>query len=226
MATKQQIPVIAARLTEFQESFEILSTEDAQWVIINPKEAISLLVNAVINRAKPAVQAVVKILSVIVCAFTIPATTEEIVARDKFKVDISKKAKVKISFLGDNFKEWFLGKIEDQFSGSTIYGRKLERNSVDGPILTELGGNEAAETTLTEMWEAMKAQPNGENGNLLNNGWANIFYIKDVNGTLRAVLVFWLDGGWGVYADSVESPLEWYADSRVFFRNSLASQAS
>jgi len=225
MATKQQIPVVAARLTEFQESFENLPTEDAQWVIMNAKDAISLFISAVINRAKPAVQAVTAFLSAIIAAtFSVSSTTEKFVAKDKFKVDTERKAKVKISHLGDNFKEWFLGKTENPFAGSTIYGRKLEKNSVDGPILQELGGNEAAETTLTEMYAAMEAQPNGENGDLLNNGWANIFYIKDVNGTLRAVRVRWSDDGWHVHACSVENPLEWFTDRRIFSRNSSVSQ--
>ena len=225
MATEQQIPVIAARVVEYQKDFSSLSTEDSQWFINHTKEAITLCISAITNRAKTAAQAVVSVLSSIIATFTVSATTEKFIAKDKFKVDTGKKAKVKISYLGDNFKEWFLGKIEDPFSGSTVYGRKLEKNSVDGPILAELGGNEAAETTLTEVYAAMEAQPNGEDGNLLNNGWANIFYIKDVNGALRAVHVDWVDGGWDVLANSVEDPAEWNADDRVFSRNSLAPQA-
>lgn len=137
-----------------------------------------------------------------------------------------KKAKVKISYISNTFKEWFLGKIENPFSGSTVSGRKLEKSSVDGPVLAELGGNETAKTTLTEMYAAIGAQPNGESGDLLTNGWANIFYIEDINGTLRAVHVRWRGVGWDVGAYSVGSPNEWYADSRVFFRNSLATQVS
>jgi hypothetical protein len=84
-----------------------------------------------------------------------------------------------------------------------------------------LGGNEAAETTLTEIYATMEAQPNGENGSLLNNGWANIFYIVDINGTLRAVGVRWIGEGWIVIACSVEDLNKWNADNRVFSRNSL-----
>lgn len=230
MATKQQIPVVAARVTEFQEGFELLPTEDAQWVIMNGKDAVALFVDAVINRTKVAaqttVQAIINILSTIVCTFTVAPTTEKFVAKDKFKVDTGKKAGVRTSFLGDNFKEWFLNKIEGPFPGSTVNGRKLEKNSVDGPILAELGGSEVAETTLTELYAAMEAQPNGESGDLLNNGWANIFYIRDINGTLRAVDVYWLGDGWFVFAHSVEDPSEWNADRQVFSRNSLVSQAS
>jgi hypothetical protein len=226
MATKQQIPVVAARLTEFQDEFSSLPTEDAQWVIMNAKDAIALFVSAVVNRTKSVVQAITVLLSTIIAVLTVFATTEKFVAKDKFKVNTGKKAKVKISFLGDNFKEWFLGKTEDPFVGSTVYGRKLEKNSVDGPILAELGGNDVAETTLTEMYSVMEAQPNGESGNLLNNGWANIFYVKDINGVLRAVFVFWFDGGWNVRARSVGGPGGWSADVRVFSRNSLLAQTN
>ncbi|MFA5754593.1 MAG: hypothetical protein WC905_04600 [Patescibacteria group bacterium] len=224
MATKQQIPVVAARLTEFQEGLESLPTEDAQWVIMNGKEAVALFVSAVVNRAKTVVQTVATLLSAVVSTFAVSATTEKFVAKDKFKVDVSKKAKVKISYLGDNFKEWFLGKEEDPFAGSTVSGRNLEKSSVDGSILVELGGKEAAKTTLMELYTAMAAQPNGESGDLLNNGWANIFYIEDINGTLRAVFVVWGVDGWYVSASSVENPREWDAGSRVFSRNSSESQ--
>lgn len=224
MATKQQIPVVAARITEFQEGFENLSTEDAQWVIMNGKEAVALFVVAVANRAKIVTRAATTLLGFIVSIFAVSATTEKFIVKDKFKVDTSEKAKVKISHLGGHFKEWFLGKTEDPFAGSKVYGRKLERNSVDGPILTELGGNEAAETTLAELYAAMEAQPNGKSGNLLNNGWANIFYIKDINGTLRAVDVAWGGDGWSVSPRSVEVPDEWDADDRVFSRNYSVTQ--
>ncbi|MFA5109391.1 MAG: hypothetical protein WC458_02520 [Patescibacteria group bacterium] len=226
MATTKQNQMIAGRMVEFQDRFSSLSNDDAQYIIQNAGDAIGLFICAIVNRSKSAVQAVVSILSAIVATFSVSSTTEKFVAKDKFKVDTGKKAKVKISYLGDNFKEWFLGKTEDPFAGSTIYGRKLEKNSVDGPILQELGGNEAAETTLTEIYAAMEAQSNGENGDSLINGWVNIFYIKDVNGTLRAVSVRWGGDGWGVFAGSVGGPDEWLAGGRVFSRNSLAPQAS
>src|SRR3989344_2114592 len=42
-----------------------------------------------------------------------PATTEPFVVSEKFVVDTSRKAKVKISFLGNNFRAWMLGKVEE-----------------------------------------------------------------------------------------------------------------
>lgn len=48
--TKQQIPVLAARLVEFQEKFGQLSKEDGQYVIQRTAEAIDLFVEALKNR--------------------------------------------------------------------------------------------------------------------------------------------------------------------------------
>jgi hypothetical protein len=83
-----------------------------------------------------------------------------------------------------------------------------------------LGGEAKVETTLTELWDMLKKQPKGEDGDLLINGYANIFYIKDAEGVLRAVLVHWFAAGWFVSADSVELSLEWSAGYRGFCCNS------
>lgn len=154
----------------------------------------------------------------------IPATTVPFVAKDRFVVNTKRNAPVKISAVWDNFTGWFLsgdGKTEDPESEQTLRYHKLRKSSVDGPIITELGGEEKSETTLTEMFSLMEKQKNGEDGVLLNNGYANIFYIRDQNGVLRAVSVYWLGGGWSVGADSVESPYGWLVGYRVFSRNSV-----
>jgi hypothetical protein len=157
---------------------------------------------------------------------TVAATTTLFVARDRFVVNTGKKAPVKISDLGGNFKDWFLEKVEQPFVGSTLKYGKLSRSSVDGPILAELGGEAEAETTLTELYALMEVQKNGENGTLLTNGYANIFYVRDVTGTLRAVNASWYDDGWGVYADAVTDPDAWNDDNQVFSRDSRSPLAA
>lgn len=222
MATTKQTHMIAGRMVEFQDRFKQLPNKDAQWLIQNTGEAIDLIIDAVVKRITT-VGPVKEILSPVVSAVTVPATTKEFVAKDKFVVDTSQGAKVKISYFDDDFKTWFLEKIEETFSGSTIFGRQLKKNSLDGPILTELGGERVAETSLAELYAAMATQPNGEDGALLNNCRANIFYVPDITGTLRAVLVYWDDGGWRVDAYSVRRLFGWPADGRIFSRNSLIS---
>lgn len=150
----------------------------------------------------------------------VPATTELFVVRENFKVDTSPEAKVKISFIGDNFQRWFTGKCEAPCGERSLRYGRLKQRSVDAPIIAELGGEAAVETSLADVWALMAGQPNGEAGKLLNNGWANVFYVKDLDGVVRAVGVFWRGGGWDVGAYEVGSPGPWHGGSRVFSRNS------
>ncbi len=145
----------------------------------------------------------------------IPATTGPFAAHEKFVVG---NAQAKISWIGSNFQEWFLGKTEEPLAETTLRYAKFVRQSLDGPILAELG--DKAETMLAQVYAFMARQPNGEEGVLLTNGWGNIFYVRDVNGELRAVSVYWYGDGWGVDASSVTYPDGWSGEHRVFSRNS------
>jgi len=154
----------------------------------------------------------------------IPATTAKFVAKDKFMINTNRNASVKISYLGDNFTARFLcgdGKIEDPISKQILRYAKLSKASGDGSIIEELGGEAKAETTLSEMFSLMEKQGKGEDGALLNNGYANLFCIKDGTGVLRAVYVHWRCDGWSVGADSVGGMHRLNDGDRVFFRNSV-----
>lgn len=69
----------------------------------------------------------------------------------------------------------------------------------------------------------MAEQGNGEDGILLTNGYANIFYIRDINGVFWAVRCPWSGDVWYVRATSVGPPRGWGGGSRVFSRNSFES---
>ncbi len=211
--TTEQIPVIAARVVEFQEEFGLngLSVEDGQFVIQNPREAVKLMALAVKNRQE-SVGLFKKLETVVV-----PHSTEEFIVRNKFIVNTGDDADVKISGLGDYFCECFLGKTEESTAkDSAIDFNELLKASVDGPIIEGLGEKEKVPTTLREVYFLMK------HGKLDKNKWY-IFYIPDVNGILRAVDVHWDGGGWDVCADSVGIPSEWGAGGVVASRNSLAA---
>lgn len=160
----------------------------------------------------------------LVSTVVVSATTSKFVAKEKFVVNKKRNASVKINYLGDNFTEGFLsgtGKTEDPISEQTLRYAKLRKSSVDGPIIAELGGAEKSETTLSEMFSLMEKQKNGEDGVLLKDGYANIFYIRDQNDVLRTVGVCWYADGWDVRANSVERPHGWYDGNQVFSRNSV-----
>ena len=224
--TEQQIPKLVASFVEHQNAFSQISTEDGQWAIQNTVEAIDLFVAAVANRAKQVAEKIVEKLLEIVGTVTVPATTKMFRAGASF---LLKQDGGICSYLGDNFKHWFLegdGKTEEPIGGQTLRYAKLRKSSKDAPIIDELGSEAKAETTLTEMFFLMEKQKNGEAGALLNNGYTNIFYIKDASGMLRAVNVYWFDDGWRVHANAVGSPRRWIDGHRVFSRKPLETQVT
>ena len=152
---------------------------------------------------------------------TVPAISP-FIAREKFVVDTSKGAHAKVAYLGDNFKAWFLEKIEKPIAETVLRYAKLTRWALDDEIRKEIGA-EREETTLSQIYTLLKKQPNGEPGVLLSNGYANIFYVNDAGGILRAVRVHWRGDGWYVYADFVTDPGGWRVGYQVFSRNSLVT---
>jgi len=142
------------------------------------------------------------------------AGTSKFVARDHFKP--GEVEGVKIGYLSDNFKSHFLKKVEENVPQAQLKSRKLKQSSLDPPIITALGDNH--ETYLAQLWELLKAQPKGESGTLLTNGYANIFYIRDADNILWAVDMDWRDGSWGVDAYSIGYPGRWSGGDQVFGR--------
>lgn len=146
---------------------------------------------------------------------TVPATTKRFVAGDRFVINTGTNAPVKISWIGENFQNWFLGTTEEPVDEQKLSYHKLLKSSLDGLILAELGGQKVAETTLSAIFHLMSLQPNGQKGVLLTNGYTNIFYVGG-----RAVCCRWDGDGWDVNASEVTNPFRWSADYRVFSRNS------
>lgn len=159
----------------------------------------------------------------------IAAMTEKFIANDKFVVNTENDAEVKISYIGPLFQKEFLdgkGIVDEPRPTAILCRHKLKCNSLDKPILVDLGGRE--ETTLSELYALMRKQRRGQKGKLLANGWANIFYIRSFGGVLFAVGVRWVGLGWRVEAISVKLPDEWHSGILVFSRDSalrLSGQA-
>ena len=145
----------------------------------------------------------------------IPAITVQFVVREKLVIGNSP---VKIGWFGEDLETWFFGKIEEPTVEITLRYAKLTMASRDGPIMAELGENK--ETILAQIYALMERQPNGEQGVLLTNMWVNAFYIRDVNGTLRAVGVRWASYDWHVFADLLGTPDGLLGVDQVFSRNS------
>lgn len=147
-----------------------------------------------------------------------PATTKQFVACEKFKL---KKDGGLFSFIEDQFASEFLPLVYETIGELPVVCHRLRKNSRDPVIINTIGGEEFAETTLMDIIAKVEKQPNGEDGELLTNGRANIFYVKNFDGVLRAVCVRWFGGGWRVRARPVGLPREWDDGDLVFSRNSV-----
>jgi len=144
---------------------------------------------------------------------TVPVDgVKKFVVTDHFKVGTVNS--VRIAWLGDNFEQVMLGKVEENIPAATLTAHALTKASLDAPIMVELSNR--AETFLAHLWELLRKQPKGESGALLTNSCANIFYVRETDGNLCVVSADWGSGGWHVGARSVGNPLRWGAGCQVF----------
>ena len=126
-------------------------------------------------------------------------------------------AEANIGSMNDNFKEFFLGKVEESVGATTIVVHRLERKSLNTLIMAELG--DRAEIQLAHCFQLLKAQSNGEQGVLLVNGASNIVYLLGVDNNLRTVSFQWhaRRGFWDVLAHYIEDRSGvWLADNQIF----------
>jgi len=122
-------------------------------------------------------------------------------------------------WLSEAFKTWMLPKVEKGVKPSTLAYGKIIQALIDEAIIRALGGIKKAEISLAEIFYLMSFQPNGDEGVLLTNGRANIFYVKDVKGILRIVGVGWRHGQWNLYTNQTSIQHGWGVEGRAFSRN-------
>jgi len=124
--------------------------------------------------------------------FTQPVTPE-FVLHDRFG------ATFKTSSVGSTFIDQFM--VADLPKQELLKDPKLSyatvrRPASDSEIIDALGGVQAAETTLQEMFSLVENQGNGESGPLLTTFPHNIFCIPNSRGVLCNVYVKWNGDGW------------------------------
>lgn len=203
---------MAGALVEHQRAFEVMSTDERQWVIVNTVSAIALFATAVKNRAATGVKKLLEFLYI----FSAQAV-KKFVAKDNF-VEGETVNGVSIAWLGSNFKKNFLGKIEENVAAAELKVHKLLQAATDLPneddpgILPELGGR--YKTALAHFFQLLAHKQQTEDFT-----WA-IAYICDENNLLWAVSADWHAGydGWGIEANSVTSPGAWFGGIRVISR--------
>lgn len=153
---------------------------------------------------------------------------EQLDASEKFRED--ETGGVKIAYIGSDFRENFQGKVERGVESAELQIHDLRESARDPEIISELVGREVSESdelqdaaaqmesTLSHLWSLLRTQEGGsDDGPLLISGYANIFYIRDTDGTFWAVGVRWdsVVCGWNVNADPLDCLDDWNAGSRL-----------
>ena len=133
---------------------------------------------------------------------------EKFVVKEFFTKD---NPKVRFAWFDNNFTNNFLEMIEENVPATVLHGYRLMVASLDPPIIKALGNFQVSLAHLASMLEK---QPNGEKGDLLTDGSANIIYPSDV----WAVYAYWSGVGWDVFAYPTDSPDGWLASRQVFGR--------
>jgi hypothetical protein len=123
----------------------------------------------------------------------------------------------------DNFDEFILAAVAKKTvqTADTIVGyANLEQPASDAENSAELPDGHIFEDVnnfLNYLATLIQVQWGGKKGVLLNNGYANIFYVKGVSGEVFAVHVSWRAdlSEWLVFSVPARA-LQWHAGDRVF----------
>jgi len=141
---------------------------------------------------------------------------KEFVSAKAYVVDTSERARVRISYLGNNFKKHLLPTIERDIAPSDLTLSKLTRGQKDLPLsddepgtIAGLGGTTKAVTSACEFFETLAHKQ--AVGNLTWTAGYVLVKDNDGNSVLWALRASWLDAGWRVGAFSPSGPDSWHA---------------
>ncbi|MCX6787157.1 MAG: hypothetical protein NTY93_01370 [Candidatus Kaiserbacteria bacterium] len=196
-----QVGKMLGQLIEHQQHFSVMPTEDREWVIRNTPSAISFFAEAVKNR---------KLLQFL---FLFSArAVNKFVAKDNF-VEGKTVNDVSIAWLGEDFKNIFLGKIEKNVEAAELKvhklfkaARSLSKEDESG-IIPKLDGKH--EIKLAHFFQLLAYKQQIKDF----TAWV-VGYILDENGNLSAVYAYWSGGGWCVDVYSIKASRRWETGTR------------
>ncbi len=118
-------------------------------------------------------------------------------------------------FLEPDFRQYFLGKVEEGVPAGVIALHALKRDAQDAPIMAELG--DKVHITLAHFYQLIKAQAQGQAGPMFTNGCRNIAYIVGDDGNLWAVSAYWHSNVhvWFMDVQLAEDLFEWNRGDQV-----------
>jgi len=165
--TKQKVPVLVARLTEFQEEFiKHLSSEDGQFVIQNTKKAIGLMAEGIKGReAKSSSKDTIYLHYL---------KTIKVKASDGTRM-IYKSPEVFKSYLDINFKKWGLTEVPNATTQTAVDMYELYKDAISKKFILSL--NRPLESLILTDNQIIDICLDNHI-DLRKDGHANLFLIK------------------------------------------------
>lgn len=215
MATKEQIPVLVARLVEHQKYFEALLSKDAQWVIQKPQEAIPIIIEAIEKYRREAEAEVLKPIELfriinettIMVNLDAPPTLPFVGAEIESQIGTGW---VKVERRADGLYvddcKVVLYLVERQKDGKIIRGYEL-REELSGKLVLHPNIMDALFENQHLIPEDWKMDENGSVRFIFF--WAVIF--RNAVGALCVRCFFFGDGGWGRNARWLDN--DWHSGS-------------
>ncbi|MBU1092177.1 hypothetical protein KJ836_00620 [Patescibacteria group bacterium] len=131
-------------------------------------------------------------------------------------------------YVWDGFRDRILSVTDEVESllGSTISSFDLSKAATDADIRNELPEGHVwqdASAFCACLAGLIERQKNGEEGDLITTGCANIFYVVGIDGEVFTVHVSWYSDArkWRIRASTLDD-FQWLADSRAFSATAVA----
>jgi hypothetical protein len=134
-------------------------------------------------------------------------SVDRFVVRDKFQVD--REGELPLSYVGEDFTGRFYGIVEEGIGAAPLQLYRLVRSSIDGPILSALGGEGETRIALAHLFAYLQIADRSK--------W-HFFYVTDAEGMLWAVDSYWRDNGWDIESYSATYPRGWRGGGHVVAR--------
>ena len=143
----------------------------------------------------------------------VPNTTS-FVARDNFVIGTQQRSdRRQIRGLGANFKKYLLPKVETaEVPAEELTVYRILDELGDSEVISALGNGAEAEITLGQFFTACTCRTCVmDYSSLLEDGYACVGYVRDIDNNLKAVYGSWGHGGLFVDADEPDSVARWSA---------------
>lgn len=198
--TGKQGPKLAGMLVMHQDCFNKLTTEDAQWVIDNPQEAVALMVKAVSERNKNRV----------VDSFLRLISGGEALMLDALDgKEILAEANDVFAYIDSDFKNWRTDECGEATKETAVDVHEMVKDATFAQMFCSLS-DDASKLCLTQA--QIKNFVVKHRDWLRKDGYATFFLFKSKGKVFVAYVYFHSDGTLVVSVYKFEDDDRWYAE--------------